>query len=567
MKQAFPARLLTLAMGLAFALALAPRVMLAAAPDAQGQSVAASANPASIQFWNREIAVFRGTLAGATPQDRAERAGRQLDELPLNARGSDLMMVPLRVEGQEGFAFTYHGRVLFFLGSGDLDKESGETLDDDSQRVLANLDEALAAREAERKWPIIRSGLFTTLVGLGLLLLAIILIWRIDAWLAAHLNASAQWFPRGLRLFGFDLLPHISTVLRSLLRMAAWVLTLAAIYSWLGYSLRRFPYTRPWGDQLGAYVLGLVQQFGRDAVHALPGILKVSIIFVIARWITHLGSAIFEQVTNGKIRISWMDRDVAKATQRIFSAFVWVFAVVVAYPYIPGSNTEAFKGISVLVGLIVSLGSTGIINQVMSGLFVVYSRALKTGEWVKVNETEGEVLDVGLLAAKIRTIEGQEVTVPNSVLVATLTTNYTRLGYPDGMIASTTVTIGYDAPWRQVHAMLLLAAERTANIRRQPEPYVLQRQLSDFYPQYTLIVRLVDAKLRIETLSSLHAKIQDVFNEFGVQIMSPHYMIPPDRSIVIPPSKWYEAPAAAGVETDVLDRARRTQAGLDARDG
>jgi small-conductance mechanosensitive channel len=554
-------------MGLAFVLALAPRVMLAAAPDAQGQSVAASANPAPIQFWNREIAVLRGTLAGATPEARAERAARQMDELPLNARASGLVTVPLRVEGQEGVAFVYHGRVLFYLWSGDLDKEEGETLDDASQRVLANLDEALVAREAERKWPIIRSGLFATLVGLALMLLAIILIWRSDAWLEAHLYASAQWFPRGLRLFGFDLLPHIATVLRTLLRMVAWVLTLAAIYSWLGYSLRRFPYTQPWGDQLGAYVFALVQQFGRDAVHALPGILKVLIIFVIARWITHLGSAIFEQVTSGKIRISWMDRDVAKATQRIFSSFVWIFAVVVAYPYIPGSNTEAFKGISVLVGLIISLGSTGIINQVMSGLFVVYSKALKTGEWVKVNETEGEVLDVGLLAAKIRTIEGQEVTVPNSVLVATLTTNYTRLGYPDGMIASTTVTIGYDAPWRQVHAMLLLASERTANVRTRPAPYVLQRQLSDFYPQYTLIVRLVDAKLRIETLSSLHAKIQDVFNEFGVQIMSPHYMIAPERSIVVPPSKWYEAPAAAGLETDVVDRARRTQAGPDARDG
>jgi len=123
------------------------------------------------------------------------------------------------------------------------------------------------------------------------------------------------------------------------------------------------------------------------------------------------------------------------------------------------------------------------------------------------------------------------------------------LGYPDGMIASTTVTIGYDAPWRQVHALLLLAAERTANIRKRPEPHILQRQLSDFYPEYTLIVRLEDAKLRIETISKLLGNIQDAFNEFGVQILSPHYMMQPEHSVVIPREKWHEPPAEPGPDT------------------
>ena len=331
---------------------------------------------------------------------------------------------------------------------------------------------------------------------------------------------------------------------------AAWVLTFSAIYIWLAFSLRRFPYTQPWGNQLGAYVLELFQQFGRATVHALPDILKVVVILAIARWIAHMGRLFFNQVASGRMRIRWIDPDMAQATQRVFTVFVWIFAVVVAYPYIPGSSTDAFKGISVFFGLVISLGSTGIINQVISGLFVVYSKALKTGEWVRVNDVEGEVLEIGPLAAKIRTIEGQEVTIPNSVLVGTLTTNYTRLGHPDGMIASTTVTIGYDAPWRQVHALLLLAAERTSNIRTQPEPYVLQRQLSDFYPEYTLIVRLEDEKLRIETLSILHSNIQDAFNEFGVQIMSPHYMVQPERSVVVPRAKWHQSPSAPGLDSN-----------------
>ena len=179
----------------------------------------------------------------------------------------------------------------------------------------------------------------------------------------------------------------------------------------------------------------------------------------------------------------------------------------------------------------------------MSGLFVVYSKALKTGEWVKVNDTEGKVLEVGLLAAKIRTIEGQEVTIPNSVLVGTPTRNYTRLGHPDGMSVSSTVTIGYDAPWRQVHALLELAADRTPNISKASKPSVVQKQLSDFYVEYTLIARLDDERLRIQTVSNLNSAIQDAFNEFGVQIMSPHYMIQPNGSVMVPREKWDAKPS------------------------
>jgi small-conductance mechanosensitive channel len=209
----------------------------------------------------------------------------------------------------------------------------------------------------------------------------------------------------------------------------------------------------------------------------------------------------------------------------------------------------------------ISLGSTGIINQVMSGLFVVYSRALKTGEWVQVNDIEGEVLEVGLLAGKVRSPEGQEITIPNSVLVSTSTKNFTRLGYPDGMAISATVTIGYDAPWRQVEGLLLLAANRTPNIRKEPKPYVRQRQLADFYVNYLLVARIKDEKLRLETLSNLHAQIQDAFNEYGVQIMSPHFMMQPEGALVVPSSKWHSPPATASpVESGTQPKAQQAAA-------
>lgn len=192
----------------------------------------------------------------------------------------------------------------------------------------------------------------------------------------------------------------------------------------------------------------------------------------------------------------------------------------------------------------VSLGSTGIINQMMSGLYVVYAKALKANDYVGIGEVKGFVTKVGLLAAKIRTVEGQEVRIPNSVLVNTPATNYTRLAGNDGMVVATSVSIGYDTAWRQVRSLLLLAASRTSNIRKSPRPKVLQRALDDFYVEYMLLVHLEDGLFRHTTLSELHEQIQDAFNEFGVQIMSPHFRAQPERTVVVPRSHWFAPPAA-----------------------
>jgi small-conductance mechanosensitive channel len=555
-------RLRHLIFGFLIGLALAaPQLMPAAdAPTSTSKAENTPAHEAPIVFWNRQITMMRSTLAGAGPQERAERAVQRLKELPLNVKTADIEALPIKVEGQDGMCFAYNGRVLFFLGTNDLDKESGETLAQASQPALLALGEALEARKAEQSWPVVRGGLLFTFVGLGLLLIAVVFIAKAHGHVVAFLRSKEHSIPAQLRLFGVDLRPHVAALVYGMVRTVAWLLGFIVIYVWLTLSLRRFPYTEPWGRQLGSYVIHLLEDFLGSAVHALPGFFAVAVIFALTRWLVRLARAFFDQVANGSIRIAWMDADIARATQRVFSAIAWIFAVVVAYPYIPGSGTDAFKGISVFFGLVISLGSTGIINQIMSGLFVVYSKALKTGEWVKVNETEGEVIDVGLLAAKVRTIEGQEVTIPNSVLVGTSTTNYSRLGHPDGMIVSSTVTIGYNAPWRQVHGLLTLAADRTSNIRKRPEPYVLQRQLSDFYVEYTLIARLENEHLRIETLSQLHSQIQDAFNEVGVQIMSPHFMMQPDGNVLVPPSKWHASPSGPSLDS-AAGKAKRSEAG------
>jgi small-conductance mechanosensitive channel len=538
--------------------ALAPGLLLAGDATSGSPKERDASSEATISFCNRDIATLRGTIAGADPQARAEKVVERLDELPLTARGSDISTLPFRVEGQDGVGFTYNGKILFYLGTNDLDKETGETLADVSQRTLRNLDDALNARYADRSLPVIRSALVFTLMGLTLLIIAVVLISKIHARFVGILHRRQPLVRTPLQLLGIDLRPPIDSLVYAVIKATSWVIIIAAFYSWATLSLGRFPYTQPWSHKLGSYVLQLFQQWGRSLLHSLPGLLAVTLIVLITRWIVRAAKVFFHQVGTGRIRVSWLDPDIAGATEHIFAGIAWIFAAVVAYPYIPGSGSDAFKGITVFLGLMISLGSTGIINQVMSGLFVVYSRALKTGEWVQVNDIEGEVLEVGLLAGKIRSPEGQEITIPNSVLVGTSTKNFTRLGYPDGMSISATVTIGYDAPWRQVEALLMLAADRTPNIRKHPRPYVRQRHLEDFYVNYLLVARIQNEKLRLETLSNLHAQIQDAFNEYGVQIMSPHFMVQPDGAVVVPRSKWHEAPAISNpVEPATLPKAQK----------
>lgn len=504
------------------------------------------AGRATIKFWNRQIAFQRASLAGASPGERAEFASQRLSELPLNASATDIESRSIEIEDQAGIGLLYHGHVLFFLGENDLDKENGEDLNQAADSAMKNLAEALNARVRERSWPVIRAGLLYTIAGFVVLILLCVAIWILQSTLIRLLRKSEGF--RSLRLFHMNVFPAISATISGLTRFLAWLSTFFLIYLWVTVSLRRFPYTEPWGNRAGSYVLDSLDELGNSILNSLPGLLVVILIFLVTRWVVHLGNFFFGQVISGKISLSWMDADVARATHRIVTAIVWIFAMVVAYPYIPGSQSLAFKGMSVFFGVVLSLGSTGIINQIMSGMFVIYSKALKTGEWVRVNEIEGEVLEVGLLAAKVRTIEGKEVILPNSLLVSTSTTNYTRIGHADGMILSATVTIGYNAPWRQVHALLELAADRTPNVRKEPKPYVVQKALSDFYVEYTLVTRLERESARVNTISSLNAAIQDAFNEFGVQIMSPHYMVQPESEVVIPPAKWRVPPSGGDMK-------------------
>jgi small-conductance mechanosensitive channel len=497
--------------------------------------------PATVTVWNRPILELRAEIDKVSPRERVERVRHRIEQLPFSALTSEVRASPTTIAGASGVLVSVGNQPIVMILPEDLDPEAGESLQQAGDRAVANLREVLQARADQRRTPMVLRGIGLSVGATLLLLLVLKGIARLRR-RALRTAVTIAIAPR-VKVGGFDLGPAVRAIEQALVKLVGLSLGVVALYLWLTFVFAQFPYTQPWGTRLGDYLIQLLAGFGRGALGAVPGLFAVVVIFLLTRIVSRVVGAFFGRVESGELELSWLEPETAKATRRLVAAMIWIFAITVAYPYIPGSGTDAFKGVSVFVGLMISLGSAGLINQLMSGLVVVYSRACKPGEYVRVGDIEGVVSQVGVLSTKIITKKREEITVPNAVLTGSSMTNYSRLAGEQGAIVGTTVTIGYDAPWRQVHAMLLMAAERTTGVRKEPKPFVLQRSLSDFYVEYELRFHLDRPETRIIVLSELHGHIQDAFNEFGVQIMSPHFEGQPEGRVYVPRSQWHATPA------------------------
>jgi small-conductance mechanosensitive channel len=385
--------------------------------------------------------------------------------------------------------------------------------------------------------------LAVTLVWLLLLRGIIALDRRVRRWAEAKASEKAgKVAVAGVRLFEER---NLIAVVRLIVHLLAWALALILSFVWLNAVLTTLPFTRPWGDQLTAALIDVVITIGRAILDALPGLLFVAVIFFLARMAAQGVGTFFDRVRAENLELGWVDRDTAQPSRMLATMVIWLFALAMAYPYLPGSHSQAFQGLSVLVGLMVSIGPSSTVGQAASGLILMYTRAFRIGEYVRINDVEGTVTEIGLVVTRLRTGMGEEVMLPNSVVLQSMSKNYSRIGRGTGFVLDTTVTIGYDTPWRQVHAMLIEAAKRVPEIVGDPAPRVVQTALADFYPEYRLVA-YSDASgpgRRAEALGKLHAAIQDVFNEYGAQIMSPHYLGDPEQAKVVPKARWYEPPA------------------------
>ncbi|MGB5176233.1 MAG: mechanosensitive ion channel family protein [Thermoanaerobaculia bacterium] len=507
-------------------------------------TTANSEQHADVTFMNRRITRLRAQIMGNLPRVRVKEASERIEKQVELRRTQPVDSVYI----DQGVLIRIDEKTIFAITTADLDVVAGETLDGRAEEAIANLEKAIGEAEALR-----RPGQLLKSAGRALVITLIYVLW-----ILLLLRLRRMFERRLMKLTGQKLRGSVAGEIatdskqkvkivkyaRQFVQIISVLLILASSYLWLAAVLKRFPYTRPWGEALGDYLLGIFAWIGNGILKAIPGLFIVVVIYFLTRATSRAVSAAFTAVQEERLHLPVLHAETAQPTRRLVIVALWLLAVVVAFPYLPGSSTDAFKGLSVFLGLMISLGSTGVVNQAMSGLMLMYSRALRVGDWVLVGSVEGEVLQMGMLSTKVRTRAGEEVTVPNAVVIAKETVNYTRFAKA-GVRVNTTVTIGYDTPWRQVHALLEGAAANTAGLRKEPPPFVLQTGLSDWYPEYRLVAVIEDPSIRPLVLSDLHQNIQDLFNQFGVQIMSPHYINNPPEPFVVPPERRSPPPAPA----------------------
>lgn len=499
----------------------------------------------TVYILNQPIVMLQAKFGLTTPEERVLRIRNTLRHFTEADVREPLKIVPVKRYNQPGRLFVMNGKAVMLLTEADLDEGDDLTLDQAAQRVLARMEaQRTALRDQyDTGWLVLSA--VKTAAGLLVLSLFCYGAWRSWRWVRRfyrlRILENRSLIPQSWRRF----IGAIETRLYALLMV---LLGIMAFYIWLSWSFSLFPWTRVWSASLGDWSVRVLREIALSILAALPGILIVLIIFLITAFILKLLKVVLNQAEAGRIQLPGIHPETVGATRKLISVVIWLFALSAAYPFLPGANSLAFKGISVFFGLMLTLGSAGVMNHAMSGLVLIYSRALRKGDVIRVADNEGLVSEIGMLATKIITRENYVVTVPNAVVVSGKITNLSSLDPQGGINLTVSVTIGYDTPWRQVHAMLEMAARRASCVDLAQPPLVRQLSLMDWYIAYELQVRLLPGQPLAVARNELHSHIQDVFNKFNVQIMSPNFVMQPEGAVVVAEENWYAAPAVAPEE-------------------
>ncbi|ACI07401.1 TPA: mechanosensitive ion channel [Klebsiella variicola subsp. variicola] len=501
----------------------------------------------TVTIFHQPVVMLQATFGQTTPEERVLRTRSALRAFTEDDIRQPLRVVAVNRYGQPGRLFLMNGKPVLLLSQADLDEGDDLTLDQAAQRVLARMEAQRTSLQEQfnDRYLLLSAGKALA----GGLLLALFYYSAFRAWrrvrrfFLLRILEKRSAIPQHWRRYLGNIELRLYAVLVILVGMLA-------SYLWLSWAFSLFPWTRVWSESLGDWSLGVIRDLSLSIVASLPGLMIVVLIFLITWLIIRLVKVALDQVAAGRIQVPGIHPETVSATRRLISVVIWLFALSAAYPFLPGANSLAFKGISVFFGLMLTLGSTGVMTHAMSGLVLIYSRALRKGDWIRLADNEGQVSEIGVLATKILTRENYIVTVPNAVVVSGKIINLSAESTDGGFNLTTSVTIGYDTPWRQVHALLELAARRTPGVDQQIAPIVRKLGLLDWYTAYELQVRLLPTTKLPDGRNALHSSIIDVFNEFGVQIMSPNFVMQPKAAVVVPQEAWYAAPAVAPQEPE-----------------
>lgn len=457
-----------------------------------------------------------------TPAERAAGASARLDRVYRTVgTGVDSIVI---VTGETNTDLVIGETVILSILDGDAEAV-GEPRPQVAVRYAGILSAELKSVAARTSLKTLLVGalltLLTTIVLLAALKLLAILVSRLSGAIEQRRDSHIP----ALRIQRFEIVSasRITDFLLGAVRTVRTVLIIVLLYFYVPLTLSFFPFTAPLGRAIIGYVATPLKNTGVAILGYLPNLFAIVVIVFVTRYVLKFIHLLFDALEKGTIVLPRFDREWGQPTYKIVRFLVLAFVMVVVWPFLPGAGSDAFKGVSLFLGALFTLGSSSAVANMVAGTVLTYTRAFRIGDRIQLGETVGDVLEKTLLVTRVRTIKNVEITVPNALVLSGHIINYSAIAKNNGLILHTTVTIGYDAPWRKVHELLIAAARGTENVLDTPAPFVLQTSLDDFFVSYQVNAYTDQAAVMARTYSDLYQNIQDKFNDGGVEITSPHY--------------------------------------------
>ena len=484
-----------------------------------------------------EVFRIHQSLGAASAEERARRISARLEEL---VSASDFDPNEIKAYEEGGVTTVRYGDGLIVTLNDAEAKGSGLSRQALAAQYIKLLQEKLTlAREQHTPRYLWRAATYAAVT----LLIYLLLLWLIIAgtrWILRTVATSAKMRFKGIKIQQSEIVQgtRLTALLASGIRLLRAVVIAIFTYVALANAFNFFPWTREHGQRLLGYVVNPLIAMGEATLGYLPNLFYILVILVVLHFVLRILRVIAREVERGRIRIPGFYPEWVQPTYKIVRFLVYALGVVIVFPYLPFEKSPAFKGISVFLGVLFSLGSTSAVANLVAGIILIYTRGFRKGDWVTIGENTGEIVNQSMLATHLRTIRNEEITIPNAVVLGSHVTNFSLRADEQGVVLHTSVTIGYDAPWRTIHKLLIDAALRTEHVLHEPSPFVLQAELEDSYVKYE-INAYTDHPLRMPFIySDLHANIQDSFYEAGVEIMSPVFHALRDGNHVAMPGKY-----------------------------
>ncbi len=469
--------------------------------------------------------VIQSNVGSFSSEERAQTITNRLAKI---AEDTSVDLNLLRIQEQEATTNIVIGnKILVTLTEADA-KAAQITRTKLANEYLAKIKDSLQIYREERSTKyLIRSAIYTVIATVILVLIQLILnkifsqIYRLlDSWRETRIPS--------LRIDNVELVraSRLTDLLIRLVQLIRWMVVLFVLYVYFPLVFSFFPWTKQLGKNLFDYLFSAFEQVLQAFIDYLPNLFVLGVIVLFTYYIIRFVKLIFGEIERGDISFPGFYQEWAAPTYKLSFFLIFALAVVVAFPYLPGSGSPAFQGVSLFLGLLLSLGSTAAVANIVGGVILIYTRAFEVGDRVQIGDAVGDIVEKTLLVTRLRTPKNMVITMPNSTVLNSNVVNFSAtIRQPDTppLILPTTITLGYDVPWRKVHQVLLEAAAATPHILREPAPFILQTSLDDFYVSYELNAYTDDALMMADIYSQLHQNIQDKCNEADIEILSPHY--------------------------------------------